>query len=235
MKFISFLIIFFSVSSQANDCGKWFDNFNSPVCTDAKYLFWGGTILTAAVYFSDTDISNQVRDEALKKKHLGIGSKIGEIIGWGYLNGTYVLGALIAGGAKNRARAEFMMEATGYTVLTTVALKETITEQRPDRSNEFDSFPSGHASAAFAFASVITANHSILWGGIAHLTAIAISYSRIEKDRHYLHDVIFGATLGMSYGWGIYQNHKKFNKPYWFAVAPSDQLDGMKLAFGATF
>jgi len=234
-KIIFLLYLCYSLSALANDCGKWFDNLNSPLCTDAKYIFLAGSALTAGVYFSNKDINRQVRDQALKKKRLGVGARIGEIIGWGYLNGAYILGTFIAGGEKNKKRSEFMLEATGYTVLSTVLLKESIKEQRPDGSNEFDSFPSGHASAAFAFASVVTANHSMLWGGLAHLTAAFIGYSRIEKDRHYLHDVIFGATLGMSYGWGIYLNHKKYNKPYWFAVAPTNNLDGMQIAFKGYF
>jgi membrane-associated phospholipid phosphatase len=233
--FSIFIYLLFFQTAQANECGKWFDNFNSPVCTDAKYIFWTGTAITGAIYFSKSKISHRFRTASLRKKPIDRYSKIGEIIGWGYLNGTYFFGSLIAGGKKNRKNAEYMAEASTYTLISTLLLKETIQEQRPDGSDEFDSFPSGHTSMAFAFASVVTANHSIFWGGLAHLTAFFIGFSRIQDDRHYLHDVIAGMTLGMSYGWGIYLNHKEYNKPFWFAATPTNDMRGVQLALNYKF
>jgi membrane-associated phospholipid phosphatase len=228
---VIFLTLFFQPKAEANECGKMLDNFNAPLCTSASYIFWTGTFLTAGIYFSKQKYSEKFREVTLRKKPIDRYSKIGEVIGWGYLNGAYFFGSLIAGGATNRKNAELMGEVSGYTLLSTLLLKETVQEQRPDGSNEFDSFPSGHTSMAFAFASVITANHGILWGGLAHLTAIFIGYSRIQDDRHYLHDVVAGMTLGMSYGWGIYLNHAEYGKPYWFALTPTEGMDGLKLAY----
>jgi hypothetical protein len=75
-------------------------------------------------------------------------------------------------------------------------LKLLTREKRPD-SNEHDSFPSGHATAAFAIATVQSDLHpKQSWEWYAGATLI--SWSRLRLDRHHLQDVIAGAGLGYS-------------------------------------
>lgn len=65
---------------------------------------------------------------------------------------------------------------------------------RPDGSDS-QSFPSGHATAAFTVAAMQAHYHprqSLLWYGGATL----IGASRVQLERHYWHDVIAGAALG---------------------------------------
>lgn len=73
-------------------------------------------------------------------------------------------------------------------------LKILTHEKRPDGSNS-QSFPSGHATAAFAVAAMQSHYHpkqALLWYGGA--TAIAVS--RVSLQKHYWHDVAAGAALG---------------------------------------
>lgn len=57
------------------------------------------------------------------------------------------------------------------------------------------SFPSGHATTAFAAATILTAfNKKRKW--LYYLTAVLISYSRIYLGCHYFFDVLVGAFLG---------------------------------------
>ena len=84
-------LVSFSTSSFANYCGKWFDNLNSPVCTDARWIFWTGAVLTTIVYFDEHNYSYRARDASLRKRPLDRWSKVGEVIGWGYANGLYFL------------------------------------------------------------------------------------------------------------------------------------------------
>jgi membrane-associated phospholipid phosphatase len=82
-----------------------------------------------------------------------------------------------------------------------------------DRS-EFQSFPSGHATAAFAFASAIDAeldrlapDHSgwivPLLYGVASVTAV----SRVYHDRHWASDVVLGSAIGFVGGRAVVRWH----------------------------
>ncbi len=94
--------------------------------------------------------------------------------------------------AKNHAlRAA---DAIGTATLLSEGFKNLFHEKRPD-SNAHDSFPSGHATAAFAAATVESDLHpreAPLW----FTGATLISLSRIRLHRHYGRDVIAGALLG---------------------------------------
>ena len=60
------------------------------------------------------------------------------------------------------------------------------------------SFPSGHAATSFAFASAIAHryphNRWVKWGAYAFASGVALS--RYPAKRHYLSDILAGATLG---------------------------------------
>lgn len=78
--------------------------------------------------------------------------------------------------------------------LLTEGLKRIVREKRPD-NGERNSFPSGHATAAFAVATMEAHYHpsqAILW----YTGAALISYSRVRLRRHYTQDVIAGAAIG---------------------------------------
>ena len=228
-------LLVYQKSAHANECGEFLTNFTSPVCTDAKYIFWTGVGLTVGLRLIKDSFVDEVQRRAIEKNHLQKWGEWGSTVGYGYLNGAYVLGQFAFGGKKGGERAEHMMEASFYTLGTTYGLKKSIHETRPGYLDDHDSFPSGHSSFAFAFASVVTAQHGWGWGGLAHLTASFIAFSRVNDNWHYLHDVVAGMTIGMSYGWGTYFNHKHFNKPYWLGLVPSDDLKGASLIGGISF
>lgn len=79
--------------------------------------------------------------------------------------------------------------------LITEGLKRIVRERRPD-SEERTSFPSGHATAAFAVATMQAHYHpkqAIFW----YAGAAAIAYSRVRLHRHYTQDVVAGAAVGI--------------------------------------
>lgn len=101
---------------------------------------------------------------------------------------------LLTDGADGRNHSLRALDAVGTTVLLTEGLKYLVREKRPD-SNERDSFPSGHASAAFAVATAESAFHpkqAPYW----FLGATLIAVSRVRLNRHYTQDVVAGAALG---------------------------------------
>lgn len=89
----------------------------------------------------------------------------------------------------------------GSTVALTTILKKTVRERRPNNSSSTESFPSGHASSAFAGATFIHKKYGIEYAIPAYLGAIYTGYSRVHAQKHYTHDVIAGALLGMGLSW----------------------------------
>lgn len=80
------------------------------------------------------------------------------------------------------------------TSLATEFLKVTVRDKRPN-SNSRTSFPSGHASAAFAMATML-AHYRPEYKWPAYAVASTIGWSRVEVHAHRWDDVIVGAALG---------------------------------------
>ena len=97
-----------------------------------------------------------------------------------------------SGGGRHSLRAaDSLLTST----VITEALKRIVREKRPD-SDERTSFPSGHATAAFAIASMqahFHPNQAILW----YAGATIIAASRVKLRRHRIHDVVAGAAVGV--------------------------------------
>lgn len=101
---------------------------------------------------------------------------------------------LLSDGRYGTRHALRVADALGTSVLLSEALKNLVHEKRPD-SNSHDSFPSGHATAAFAVATMESDLHphqAALW----YLGATLISLSRVRLRRHTTGDVVAGAVLG---------------------------------------
>ena len=81
----------------------------------------------------------------------------------------------------------------------TEALKVAVGRERPN-GEDTKSFPSGHASNAFTLAAVAERHFGWKAGVPAYGLAAAVALSRIQRDKHYLSDVMAGATLGYIVG-----------------------------------
>jgi membrane-associated phospholipid phosphatase len=94
------------------------------------------------------------------------------------------------------------------------AMKVSVRRDRPNGSPY--SFPSGHASAAFAFASVLERHlgYRAAWPTLA--IAGYVATSRLHDNVHFLSDVVFGAGLGTAVGWTVVGRHGRSN----FALTP---------------
>jgi membrane-associated phospholipid phosphatase len=101
--------------------------------------------------------------------------------------------------SRFRAMTYDMLDAAvvnfGYTGL----LKVAVGRERPN-SQDNKSFPSGHASNSFALAAVAERHYGWKVGVPAYLAAGLVGASRLEQDKHYLSDVVAGATLGYIVG-----------------------------------
>jgi membrane-associated phospholipid phosphatase len=88
----------------------------------------------------------------------------------------------------------FLVNA-GYTTL----LKAAVHRERPNGEDQ-KSFPSGHASSAFALAAVAERHYGWKVGVPAYGLAGAVAVSRLQRNKHYLSDVVAGSTIGYLVG-----------------------------------
>ena len=140
------------------------------------------------------------------RRPLGKASKIGDYAGQVVPNIAYAGGQVIAwqlGHARGSERAQLMTVATLEAVAVTSVLKYIIRERRPNGGDRL-SFPSGHSTTVFAFAAIVGAEHGWAYGVPAYALAAFSGWSRINDNMHYLHDVLAGATVGISFGLGVW-------------------------------
>lgn len=201
------VFFFFSTALQAHVVA----DLQSPVSTDAKWILLTGTALTVAVIATQDSLSGPWETRIAKERNLGESSKYGDQLGQLVPNALYVGGMWVAsrwGVEGAGARAWQMLEATAYAGLISTVLKFNIGEGRPYNSERGSSFPSGHSTTAFAFAGTVAAEHGWRYGVPALLLATFVAYSRINDNQHRTHDVVAGATIGLTCAYGIHYAHQ---------------------------
>ena len=108
---------------------------------------------------------------------------------------------------------------------TTQAIKFATQRTRPDGTSH--SFPSGHSAAAFATASVL--HSEIGWKAAipAYAAATWVAASRVQMERHYVSDVIAGATVGILAGRSVTIGRGNAR----FSVQPMPLAGGVGVSF----
>ena len=91
-------------------------------------------------------------------------------------------------------------KTTGVTVGASYLLKYSVQEERPDKSDNH-SFPSAHTSITFASSGFVHKRYGFKYAIPAYLASIYTGYSRVQSDKHYTHDVVAGAVLGLATSW----------------------------------
>jgi hypothetical protein len=90
-------------------------------------------------------------------------------------------------------------QATLVEAVYSTSLKYATQRLRPDGSDHL-SFPSGHTANAFAWATVAARHFGPKLGVPAYAFAALVGVGRMEKNVHYLSDVVAGASLGYLVG-----------------------------------
>ncbi|MEM1450492.1 MAG: phosphatase PAP2 family protein [Planctomycetota bacterium] len=110
-----------------------------------------------------------------------------------------------AGYVTSLAAGDF--KGTGYMLLhngiasgVMSAGKSTVRQARPGDQNN-SSFPSGHSNTAFIGASFLQQRYGARWGVPAYAAAGIVAWSRVHGNKHFVHDVVAGATIAMISAW----------------------------------
>lgn len=111
-----------------------------------------------------------------------------------YASPMVVLGAAVF--EKDREGVFMYAKGFAFNAATTLALKEIVGKERPNGEDN-KSFPSGHTSATFQAAAYLQKRYGWNYGIPAYAIAGYTAYSRVYADKHYVEDVLAGATLGV--------------------------------------
>ena len=216
-------------------------DFISPVTEDytKPILISSGAILATSLIFHTA--IDHLEHYAKTTKPLGSSSKYGDKLGQVYPNIAYVIatGAYGYFNKNNEAiyLAGVMTRATLSASIAANILKYSVREKRPDPSTSKVSFPSGHTTTAFTFASVVGYQHGPWWGGASYLMASFVGFSRLNDNAHHLHDVLAGALIGTIYGQSICKRDEKLltqkgeitETTFEFMPFLSDKIAGLNL------
>ncbi len=151
----------------------------------------GGTAL--AVHPFDDEISNELRGRV---NELGdSGNIVGSPVTIGVSVGAVVLAAAFTENRRFRAFAFSLAQAHIVDSGLKYALKAAVSRTRPNGEND-NAFPSGHTSTTFTFATVAGHYYGKKVSIPAYTIAALVGAARIEDGKHFLSDVVFGATIG---------------------------------------
>ena len=182
------------------------------------WLVFGGIAAGVAAVGFAFDIPMRDKTQAHQTSTLDELTKVVEPFGAGY--SWAVIGAYgIVGFAFHDPEAKDIFFDSAIASLLasgiiTPTLKFVIGRERPNESvssTAFDpfsgsdnSFPSGHATQAFAVASVISAHSDQVWVSVtAYTLAGLVGFARIYHNAHWTSDVTAGALIGTAVGRGV--------------------------------
>jgi len=166
----------------------------------AEWLAVGG-VTALAIHGADEAIRHELQDpeaSLTKAMQLDGGAQYGNLSAQVPL--AIALGTIghAMGSSRSAAAGRDLVRAQISALSWTYALKYAADRTRP--IGDARSFPSGHASAAFATAMVLQAHYGWKIGVPMFAAAAYTAASRLTVNKHWASDVTFGAALGMTCG-----------------------------------
>jgi membrane-associated phospholipid phosphatase len=161
-------------------------------------ILGAGAGAALAAHTADASVTGAVRDEPGLRPVFKPGATIG---GMPFEVGAAAALMAIGHSSKHSCLASLgseLLQAQFVGAAWTVAVKQMVRRDRPEGTGY--SFPSGHATTAFASATVLQRRFGWKAGIPAYGIASYVAASRVDMQRHYLSDVIFGAAVGIVAG-----------------------------------
>jgi hypothetical protein len=182
-------------------------------------LFWTGVGggLALAVHPADDNVNEAMVGSDFAKALFKPGRVIGSL--------PMLLGSATTVYVVGRSKDLPKISHVGMDLIQALVISETMTQtlkhltnrERPDGSDD-TSFPSGHAADTFAFATAL--ERHLGWKGAvpAYIGASYVAMSRLPADRHWLSDVVFGASVGIIAGRTVTRHGRDF--PVALSIVP---------------
>jgi membrane-associated phospholipid phosphatase len=121
--------------------------------------------------------------------------------------GTYTIGRVFDEPKASHFGMD-LLRAQAITELLVQPTKLATHRLRPDGSN-YQSFPSGHAAATFAAATVIERHLGWRKAALGYAIASYVAASRLHDNVHHVSDVAFGAAVGTIAGRTVTQHGRE--------------------------
>jgi membrane-associated phospholipid phosphatase len=185
---------------------------------DAKFVAPIG-VATAALIATDRRTADELGENGGSESRLRISrqvSRLGEVYTTGGIAAAFYLTGLAKHDYRARETGILSAEALLDAGIVSTVLKEVTQRPRPlvpDPKDDFfdggNSFPSGHATSAWAVATVVANeyhDHKAIQIA-AYGLASAVSLSRYTGRNHFLSDVLVGSALGYGVGHFVYKKH----------------------------
>jgi hypothetical protein len=174
-------------------------------------LIWAsvGGGLALAVHPADEAVTRGLTGSEFARDFFKPGEILGATPTLLGVSGTIYLVGLFRDDSKISHIGMDLLEALTVNAAITESLKHLTHRERPDGSDNF-SFPSGHASGTFAFATAF--ERHLGWKGAvpAYILASYVAMSRLPANAHWLSDVVFGSTVGIIAGRTVTRHGRPF-------------------------
>lgn len=213
---ISTLLLLATVSGacEAKSLGEYVDDARdystAPLRWDRNDWELAGlaAAATVATYTQDERVRSHFADAA--PKATGDPNSLRDFAPLALLTaGTWAVGQIWGDDGLKHTGAD-MVEALALSSASTFVLKHAVGRNRPDATNDRDtwhtggvSFPSGHTSAAFAAAQVFADSRpegEWGWRAVAYGTGALTAFARVHDNMHWASDAVAGAALGLATG-----------------------------------
>jgi len=196
----------------------------------ASGVFSRSSLVPLLAGVAGTALARGIDDETARPNGAGnqfgkIGDNFGRpgfVVG---VAGAMFLGGRLATGQRFRDASYDILVAGTVNFLYTGALKTAFPRERPDMAND-KSFPSGHTSNAFAWATVLERHYGLGVGVPMYLLAAAVGASRVTGGKHFVSDIVAGATVGFLVGRSVTRRNGETTGPFLSlvpTVGPSGQ------------
>ena len=168
-----------------------------------------GAVAALATHPADDHVERHIVGNQAADNFFSVGQWAGSAyVQIGSAVGLWAVGRYIVAPVQGEPRTNKYSEI-GFDLIRAQILSQAITHgikfasQRERPTGECCAFPSGHAAAAFAAASVLERHLGYRASWPALVGASYVAASRLVDNRHFLSDVMMGAAVGTASGWTV--------------------------------
>lgn len=215
------------LAALAIETGKDYALFPQRMST---YVILGlGGAAALLTHPADDDVNDGLRNSTKADRFFVAGKYLGSVYTTaGTAASLYVVGRFVLPHTEDEPRTN-RVSHLGFDMIRAIllsqglthAIKITVRRDRP--TGECCAFPSGHASNAFAVASVLERHLGYRNSWPMFAIGAYVAASRLQDNRHFLSDVMFGSAVGIASGWTVVGRHGRSN----YALIPVAVPGGM--------